>query len=498
MKQIALFALLLPLLPSCTNPTPTLITGSLSNSPDSQALLYTAPLSGTTYGGFRDTLPLDKTGNFELKLSLKQPTSIRIWLPEPLLAVKIIAEPGGSYHIDMDATQKTAHISGANEKGQTLYAALPDPAFIEMEANRLNLSTDSSLTSIHTKIETLKQSDLSSFKALLDSGEITKSFLKLVQIDRDCYYAALEAEISINKAFERLETKQFVLPNGENVLKNLAKIYAQYPPNNKKLRFSPFWNQYAEQYITHYKLITRKDFDLNKIREMYENGTIHTFYINESKNFLTGKSREFFQATHLYFTALQKNYEQELIPLFHQFEKDFPNSEYTKYLQPLIAQIILYHQTIENPLAETIQFMPDYEHINTLEEAIQPFRGKKLYIDVWATWCVPCKEEFKHHQALQKILNEQDIQPLYISVDRDDHDRQWKESIRFYELSGAHIRTNELLHKDLIHRFDKNAKKPYLAIPWYILVDEEGRIIKEHAARPSQIIEDPNLLHNKQ
>ncbi|MDR0421636.1 MAG: TlpA family protein disulfide reductase, partial [Proteiniphilum sp.] len=172
--------------------------------------------------------------------------------------------------------------------------------------------------------------------------------------------------------------------------------------------------------------------------------------------------------------------------LFEQFTKDYPGNEYSKYIKPEIDQIVQYHQIIENPFDETVHFVDGYENITTLEEAIKPFKGKKVYIDIWATWCGPCKEEFKYQKALKKILDEQDIQPLYISIDEDDRDQQWKEAIKFYGLSGAHIRTGRPLFEELCERYDKNT--PHVAIPWYILVDENGNVIREHAEAPSEIV----------
>ncbi|MDR1224056.1 MAG: TlpA family protein disulfide reductase [Tannerella sp.] len=411
-------------------------------------------------------------------------------------SAKILVEPGNTYRIVMDISKKDVQISGANEKGQMLYTSLPNPFYIGMEADKLNLKKDTSLFSIHAKVEELKQSDLSKFRELLDKEDISQSFFDLIKIDRDCYYASLEAGVSLSKLHRMPETKQFVLPSGENVLDNLRKIYTQYPPNSEQLIFSSFWCEYAEHYVKDYSLFIKEDFDVQKTRDLYENGMIHTSVINESKNSLTGKVLEFFQATYLYFTSLHADHEKELIALFEQFEKDYPNSEYTRYIKPLINEIVLYHQAVEKPFAENVRFLAGYENICTLEEAIKPLKGKKIYIDIWATWCGPCKREFKHQQELKKMLDRQNIQQLYISIDMDDQDLKWKECIKFYGLSGTHIRANRDLSMDLYKLFDKKAKGPdyNMSIPWYITVDENGNTVKEHAKTPSEIVSNPEII----
>jgi thiol-disulfide isomerase/thioredoxin len=406
---------------------------------------------------------------------------------DPYTSVKLLVEPGNSYSIAMDVAKKNTQISGANEKGQMLYATSPNSEFVETEAQKLKLLQDSSLVSVHNKVEELKQSDISKFKALLDSGDISRSFFDCIEADRDCYYASLDAIVSLIKMTLARKTKQFVLPTGENLLDNLTKIYSQYPLNDEKLRISPFWSRYAECYIG-FTLYDKDDFDEQKINELHTQQVFHTFFINESKKYLTGKAFEFFCATYMYFNSIQHNYEKELISLFEQFTKDYPDSEYSKYLKPEIDEIVKYYQIIEGQFDETMRFMENYENINTLEEALKPLKGKKVYIDIWATWCGPCKAEFKHQKALKKILDEQNIQQLYISIDKDERDQQWKNGIKFYGLSGTHIRANKELAMDLYKRYDKNAKSPYVEIPWYILVDENGNIIDEHAKKPLEII----------
>jgi thiol-disulfide isomerase/thioredoxin len=349
----------------------------------------------------------------------------------------------------------------------------------------LKLTQDSSLALIHSKIEAMKQSELAKFRELLDNREISESFFNLVKADRDCYYASLESA-SLFKMYRIVETKQFVLPNGENLLENLTKICTQYPPDDKRLTVSPFWPEYAEFYVKKYKQVIREDFDREKERELYRQGIVNTFWMDESKKYLTGKSLEFFQATLIYFAGFRKNHEKELITLFEQFMKDYPDNGYSKYIKPEIDQIVQYHQIIEKPFDETVHFVDGYENITTLEDAIRPFRGRKIYIDIWATWCKPCKREFAHQQALKKILDEQDIQSLYISIDENDRDQQWKEAIKFYGLSGAHIRASRPLFEELCERYNKKDK--YVNIPWYILVDENGKILKKHAEAPSKIV----------
>jgi len=493
-KNQLLIALVLLLITGCTK-REVLITVEIHEQSDVDTLIYSVPVSGTTHYGFVDTIKQNEAGKFELSLKITQPSFIAIWDAGYKNHVKLLVEPGNSYHVAMKP-ERNVQITGANEKGLMLYTALPDPGFIEEELLKIinywdnNILDTTSLTFVHQKINELKQSDISKFKDLLNNREISKLFFDLLQKDRDCYYASMEAKFSIIKANRSLNTETKI----ENeVLENLKKIYDQYPPTDESLLFSSFWQEYAEGYVQGYQQFIQKDYDPQKLHELSKEGTINTYYINESKKYLSGKALEFFQASHIYFICFQNRYDKELISLFEQFEKDYPKSEYSKYIKPRIDEIINYHRIIEQPFDKDMVFIDNYETFNTLKDAIKPLAGKKIYIDVWATWCVPCKREFANNEALKKILGEKDIQQLYISIDRDDDDQQWKDLIKYYHLTGTHIRANKEFNINLMKMFSKNAKDPSIAIPWYILIDEHGNIMNERAKNPSQLVAGEKL-----
>jgi len=467
----------------------TLIIVEVHEQSNVDMLIYSVPVSGTTYYGFSDTIKRNKAGVFELSLIISQPSFIRIRDERFQNQVKLLIEPGKDYHVSMKP-QKNVQITGANEKGQMLYTTLPDPDFVEFELrNIVNPRDDAiSLSFVHQKISELKQSDMLKFQELLDSREISKTFFDLIQIDRDCYYASMEARFSIFKTNISLRAETKI---EDEVLENLKKIYEQYPPTDKRFLFSTFWREYVKNYIQDYNRYIQKDFDANKKKELFEPGMLNTYTITEAKKYLSGKMLESFQANYIHNECFhgvsRSSYEKEFISLFEQFEKDYPQSEYSKWVKPYIDKIISYHKTLEQPLDPEIFFMDNYKTFNTLEEVIKPLLGKKIYIDVWATWCGPCKVEFAYNETLKKMLVENDIQMLYISIDGDDQEQTWLNEIKYHRLIGKHIRANKELNLNLRKLFLKNAERPSFSIPWYILIDEQGNIIEERAKRPSQL-----------
>ncbi len=66
---------------------------------------------------------------------------------------------------------------------------------------------------------------------------------------------------------------------------------------------------------------------------------------------------------------------------------------------------------------------PELRLINLKGEPVSTaqFAGKVLVLNVWATWCAPCRRELPSLQRLSEQLDPQKFVVLGMSVDSDDH-----------------------------------------------------------------------------
>jgi thiol-disulfide isomerase/thioredoxin len=114
--------------------------------------------------------------------------------------------------------------------------------------------------------------------------------------------------------------------------------------------------------------------------------------------------------------------------------------------------------------------------IDGKEYTLDDFRGKYVYIDMWATWCAPCKRELPYLKALEKEFADAQIVFLGLSVDKDK--AAWEKMVRSGELTGVQ------LYLGTQSKFQQEYKIE--GIPRFILLDKAGRIISNDMTRPSE------------
>ncbi len=113
--------------------------------------------------------------------------------------------------------------------------------------------------------------------------------------------------------------------------------------------------------------------------------------------------------------------------------------------------------------------------INGKKWTLDDFAGKYVYIDLWATWCPPCRKELPHLKEMAVALKDYNIAILGLSVDEDKS--KWEASVRTGSLPGIQLFLG--------------ASSPFLqaygvrGIPRFILLDPQGNIVDANMSRPS-------------
>ncbi len=119
--------------------------------------------------------------------------------------------------------------------------------------------------------------------------------------------------------------------------------------------------------------------------------------------------------------------------------------------------------------------------VNIMDYIKTRYRGKVLYIDVWATGCGPCIEEMGYAKKLYEIYSQrEDI--AFVNLCLSSKVESWVECIEKNEIGGENYFVgSDDVSKMLFSAYHLNG------YPSYILIDKEGALITTSAFRPSQL-----------
>lgn len=121
----------------------------------------------------------------------------------------------------------------------------------------------------------------------------------------------------------------------------------------------------------------------------------------------------------------------------------------------------------------------EYENYKGKTTKLEDLRGKFVYIDVWATWCGPCRAEIPHLKDVEKKFHNKNIEFVSISIDTKKDYEKWRKFVAEKELGGIQLFAdndwNSLFVKEL----------GITGIPRFILIDPKGTILNANADRPS-------------
>jgi thiol-disulfide isomerase/thioredoxin len=120
--------------------------------------------------------------------------------------------------------------------------------------------------------------------------------------------------------------------------------------------------------------------------------------------------------------------------------------------------------------------------------SLDDLKGKNVYIDIWATWCGPCKREIPFLKDLESQYKGKNIEFVSISVDEPKDHEKWKQMVTDQELKGIQLISDNGWNTDFVSKF------LIRGIPRFILLDDSGKIVSADAPRPSSNKKIMNMI----
>ena len=111
--------------------------------------------------------------------------------------------------------------------------------------------------------------------------------------------------------------------------------------------------------------------------------------------------------------------------------------------------------------------------------SLESLKGKLVYVDVWATWCGPCKAQIPFLKQLEEKYREEDIAFVSLSIDQLKNISKWKDMIVDKQLEGIQIIADKAWRSKFVTDYVIEG------IPRFILIDKDGNLMDPISPRPA-------------
>ncbi|NDV65413.1 TlpA disulfide reductase family protein [Bacteroides sp. 224] len=411
------------------------ISGSFKNIKSSSLKLsYAGSLAFLSEEGSYE-LAEDSDKNFDLTIEIDKPTYFSIYRNQLYLT------PGDSIHIIVEEDPAQSSITGS--KG--------------VDAN----------TYLKKRIFPKGGSYLDAGKNLkLDMKEMLNTLDSFVTVRKE----ELAAVTNVSQEFKELESKRIIADYVNSFL---------YYPSYKLYKLQEFtlsseeYKAQTDEYFENIKQYVQpilediasddRYLEVEVVRlVLYRASKMDVFTVNQSDRF-----KKLIEVSNQ-MDRMKKELTPEIVSELQAYGDNITYDDFkTRYLNRLNSVTRL----MEGQPAPDIKLTD----IDGNEKMLSDFKGKTIYVDLWATWCGPCRMQTPHYKKLSEEYK--NIQFIAISIDED------KKAWEGYVKNEDHANVIELLSTDPDLRNNWNVP----GIPKFLLIDEDFKIISSSAPRPSEI-----------
>ena len=442
MKRLLILLIAITLF-SCkeeAKPTYVVFNGTVENSPSKTAKLFgnglEANLPISENGTFGDTLSIEKNGYYTLRIGRE---STPVYLVQGVDVSVVV----NSKEFDESLTYSGEGASENNYLAAKYLLSEKEMAFDKVY----------SLTEVAFIEETNK---------------INSSYVDL-----------LEASTDISKDFKALEAKELEYAHINN-LENYQEYHRYYAKDDGFIVSESYYDQFKDYNFSDIEIFQNSDAYRRLVGAHYgrlagdkaasENINIAVAYLQiVDENFEDGKVKDDLMFSYLRYGMKADN---SLNEVYNIYKESNPTAEN-------LAAVTNSYTVLKVLTPGNASPSFTYENHKGGETSLADLKGKVVYVDVWATWCGPCKREIPYLKEIEEEFHNKNVAFVSISIDvKKDYDA-WRNMVTEKELGGIQL----MADNDWKSKFvtDYGIK----GIPRFILIGTDGNIINSDAPRPS-------------
>lgn len=330
--NLLIFTILITGLFSCQDKkNEVIITGTI-NGDIPEKVNYTVPVNKFCDLAFNKSVHPDSLGNFTITLDIEEASFVQIFIPQGTYGT-LLVEKGMNYNVTFNSNlkEKQFKVVSDNSKAQNLYNTFPNPG---CSNGARKFFKDSMASEVKSKLKSLEDNEIALFEELLNKGEISEDFFSLVELDRSCYYSVIQGTVAL-----MMKYNEYSLNNGaftNEMHKMWDESFVKTPPMPYALIRSKWSFSLLDNFLM-YKEYNLDSFSFDELDKTFQKGLMHTHKLEEAKKFLHKDMLEYYIACYLNFENSRKEDQKNLLIVFNEFKKEFPNSKFMAYIEPLFS-----------------------------------------------------------------------------------------------------------------------------------------------------------------
>ncbi len=168
------------------------------------------------------------------------------------------------------------------------------------------------------------------------------------------------------------------------------------------------------------------------------------------------------------------NLELQLVPTFlTNDDEQFVNRVLQTMKHEDCKAVVLEYQAEQQRIAQQLTsqesvFFQKYDDVapeNILQTILDKYKGKAVVIDIWATWCGPCRAGHQAMKPMKEEMKGKNIQFVYITSPTSPLNT-WQEMIK--EIDGDHYYLTKEQYSYILDKYESEG------IPTYAIYDTKG------------------------